>query len=151
MEHPPFFRTILVGDNGTPEAARAVAVAMSLGEKYKAKVILLGVLVPPSAEALAEGYGLTDPAAERRKLEEHLRVTAQAAQRTGVEVVVEIVKGLPEESIEKRVKQGAIDLVVVGHRKIGRLRGWLEHSTSESLVRRCPVSVLVVHDCAPTS
>ena len=67
MDQPPFFRTILVGDNGTPEAARAVAVAMSLGEKYKAKVILLGVLVPPSAEALAEGYGLTDPAVERKK------------------------------------------------------------------------------------
>jgi nucleotide-binding universal stress UspA family protein len=151
VDQPPFFRTILVGDNGTPDAARAVAVAMSLGEKYKAKVILLGVLVPPSAEALAEGYGLTDPALERRKLDEHLQATAQAAQRAGVEVVVEMVKGMPEESIEKRVKQGAIDLVVVGHRKIGRLRGWLEHSTSEGLVRRCPVSVLVVHDCAPES
>jgi nucleotide-binding universal stress UspA family protein len=149
VDHPPFFRTILVGDNGTADAARAVAVAMSLGEKYKAKVILLGVLVPPSAEALAEGYGLTDPAVERRKLEEHLQVTAQAARGAGVEVAVEIVKGMPEESIEKRVKQGAIDLVVVGHRKIGRLRSWLEHSTSEGLVRRCPVSVMVVHDCAP--
>jgi broad specificity phosphatase PhoE len=53
-------------------------------------------------------------------------------------------------SFEKRVRQGPIDLVVVGHRKIGRLRSWLEHSTSEGLVRRCPVSVLVVHDCVPT-
>ena len=150
MDQPPFFRTILVGDNGTPEAASAVAVAMSLGEKYKAKVILLGVLVPPSAEALAEGYGLTDPAVQREKLEEQLQVTAQAARGAGVEVVVEIVKGLPEECIEKRVKQGAIDLVVVGHRKVGRFRSWLEHSTSEGLVRRCPVSVMVVRDSAPT-
>jgi nucleotide-binding universal stress UspA family protein len=151
VDQPPFFRTILVGDNGTPDAARAVAVAMSLGERYKAKVILLGVLVPPSAESLAEGYGLTNPAVARRKLEEHLQTTAQAAQRAGVEVVVEMVKGMPEQSIEKRVKQGAIDLVVVGHRKIGRLRSWLEHSTSEGLVRRCQVSVLVVHDCVPTN
>jgi nucleotide-binding universal stress UspA family protein len=151
VDQPPFFRTILVGDNGTPDAARAVAVAMSLGERYKAKVILLGVLVPPSAESLAEGYGLTNPAVARRSLEEHLQTTAQAAQRAGVEVVVEMVKGMPEQSIEKRVKQGAIDLVVVGHRKIGRLRSWLEHSTSEGLARRCQVSVLVVHDCVPTN
>jgi hypothetical protein len=49
------FATILVGDNGTPDAERAVAAAMLLGEKLKAKVILLGVLAPPSAESLAEG------------------------------------------------------------------------------------------------
>ena len=54
------FQTILVGDNGSPDAERAVAVALALGEKLNAKVILLGVLPPPSAESLAEGYGLAN-------------------------------------------------------------------------------------------
>jgi nucleotide-binding universal stress UspA family protein len=48
--------------------------------------------------------------------------------------------------IIQRAEQNAADLVVVGHRDIARVRRWLEGSTSESLVRDCPISVLVVHD-----
>jgi nucleotide-binding universal stress UspA family protein len=142
----PSFQTILVGDNGSRDAERAVAVAMSLGVKLKAKVILLGVLKPPSAESQAEGYGMESQVDARRKLEEHLQAVAQAGRQSGVEVVVEVVEGMPEASIEKRAEHGGADLIVVGHRQIGRIRRWLEGSTSESLVRRCPVSVLVVHD-----
>jgi nucleotide-binding universal stress UspA family protein len=140
------FQTIVVGDNATPEAERAVAVAMSLGQQLKAKVILLGVLTPPSAESQAEGYGVTSSVAARKKLEEHLEHTAQAGRQSGIDVVTRIVEGLPEASIEKIAEQDGADLIVVGHRHIGRVRTWLEGSTSESLVRRCPVSVLVVHE-----
>ncbi len=146
MTHPSCFHTILVGDNGTPEAARAVSVAMSLGEQLKAQVILLGVLTPPSAEAQAEGYGLETIAEARAKLQQHLERAAQAGRQRGVEVMAEIVEGMPEASIEGRAAKSGADLVVVGHRHIGRMRAWLEGSTSESLVRRCPVSVLVVPD-----
>ena len=140
------FQTILVGDNGTPEAEQAVAVALSLGEKLKAKVILLGVLAPPSAESLAEGYGLPNPMEARKNLQAHLERRAEAGRQSGINVVAEIGEGMPEAAIEKRADNGGADLVVVGHRDIGRVRTWLEGSTSESLVRRCPVSVLVVHD-----
>jgi nucleotide-binding universal stress UspA family protein len=140
------FQTIVVGDNATPEAERAVAVAMSLGQQLKAKVILLGVLAPPSAESQAEGYGVTNSVAARKNLEEHLEHAAQAGRQSGIDVVTRIVEGLPEASIEKIAAQDGADLIVVGYRHIGRVRTWLEGSTSESLVRRCPVSVLVVHD-----
>jgi len=140
------FQTILVGDNGTSEAERAVAVAMSLGQQLKAKIILLGVVAPPSAESLAEGYGPTTVAAARKRLEDHLERTAQAGRQSGINVVVEIMEGMPEASIEERAEQDGADLIVVGHRHIGRIRTWLEGSTSESLVRKCPVPVLVVPD-----
>jgi nucleotide-binding universal stress UspA family protein len=138
------FQTILVGDNGIPDAERAVAVAMSLGEKLGAKVILLGVLEPPSAESLAEGYGFTNAVDARKRLEEHLERTTRTARESGVNVVFEIMEGMPEASIEERAEECGADLIVVGHRHIGRIRTWLEGSTSESLVRRSPVSVLVV-------
>jgi nucleotide-binding universal stress UspA family protein len=140
------FQTILVGDNGTPEAERAVAVAISLGEKLKATVILLGVLPPPSAESLAEGYALTNSLEARKNLQAHLERRAEVGRQSGINVVAEIVEGMPEAAIEKRADNGGADLVVVGHRDIGRVRTWLEGSTSESLVRKCPVSVLVVRD-----
>jgi nucleotide-binding universal stress UspA family protein len=140
------FQTILVGDNATPDAEGAVAVAMSLAQQLKAKVILLAVLTPPSAESQAEGYGVTNSAEARKKLEDHLEAVAQSGRQSGIDVVTRIVEGLPEASIEKIAAQDGANLIVVGHRHIGRVRSWLEGSTSESLVRRCPVSVLVVND-----
>jgi nucleotide-binding universal stress UspA family protein len=145
------FNSILVGDDGTPEAERAVAVAISLGEKLGAKVILLGVVPPPSAESQAEGYGLTSSSNARKRLQGQLERTAQTGRQTGIEVAVEIVEGTVESSIEEVAQRIGADLVVVGRRHISRIRHWLEGSTSESLVRRCPVSVLVVHDAEKTS
>jgi nucleotide-binding universal stress UspA family protein len=140
------FQTILVGDNATPEAERAVGVAMALAQNLSAKVILLGVLTPPSAESQAEGYGVTNSVDARKKLEEHLEQKAQAARQSGIAVITRIAEGMPEASIEKIAEQEGADLIVVGHRHIDRIRTWLEGSTSASLLRRCPVSVLVVPD-----
>jgi nucleotide-binding universal stress UspA family protein len=140
------FKTILVGDDGTPEAERAVEVAVSLAHSLRAKLIVLGVVGPPSAESQAEGYGFETVAQVREKLKERLQRKIQAGGQSGIEVITEIFEGKPDEVIVQRVEQDSADLVVVGHRDIARVRHWLEGSTSESLVRHCPVSVLVVHD-----
>ena len=96
------FSSILVGDDGNPEAEQAVAVATSLGEKLGAKVILLGVVSSPSAESQAEGYGLTSSSNARKKLQEQLERTA-------------------ESSIEEVAQRTGADLIVVGHKTAGRL------------------------------
>jgi nucleotide-binding universal stress UspA family protein len=140
------FKTILVGDDGTPEAEQAVEVAISLAQSLSAKLILLGVVGPPSAESQAEGYGLETVAQARERLNETLRRKIQASAHSEIEIIAEVFEGKPDEVIVQRVEEDFVDLVVVGHRDIARVRHWLEGSTSESLVRHCPVSVLVVHD-----
>ena len=140
------FKTILVGDDGTSEAERAVEVAISLAQSLRAKLIVLGVVVPPSPESQAEGYGLVTVTQARERLQEKLDRKIQAGGQSRVEVITEIFEGKPDEVIIQRVDQDSVDLVVVGRRDIARVRHWLEGSTSESLVRHCPVSVLVVQD-----
>jgi nucleotide-binding universal stress UspA family protein len=140
------FKTILVGDNGTPDAARAIEVAISLGRSLNAKVILLNVVAPPSAESQAEGYGLETAADAHGRLEDTLSRASQASLQSSVDVVTEIVEGDPEKVIEQRAEQDSVDLIVVGHRDIAQVRRWLEGSTSEGLVRRSPTSVRVVPD-----
>lgn len=140
------FKTIMVGDNGTTEAERAVEVAVLLAQSLKAKVILLGIIAPPSAESQAEGIGLRAPSEVRQQLEQRLGRTAGEARQLGVDVVIEIADGDPENEIESRAEQHSADLIVVGHREISRIRRWLEGSTSETLVRSSRISVLVVHD-----
>jgi nucleotide-binding universal stress UspA family protein len=140
------FRTILVGDDGTPEAERAVEVAISLAQSLRAKLILLGVVEPPSPESQAEGYGLETVTQARERLNEGLHRKIQASTQSEIEVVTEVFEGKPDEVIVQRVEEDSVDLVVVGRRDIARVRHWLEGSTSESLVCDCPVSVLVVRD-----
>jgi nucleotide-binding universal stress UspA family protein len=128
------FKTILVGDDGTPEAERAVDVAISLAQSLGARLIVLGVVAPPSPESQAEGYGLETSAHARKRLKERLSAKIQSSGRPGIEVITEI----------ERAQQDSADLVVVGRRDIARVRHWLEGSTSESIIRHSPVSVLVV-------
>lgn len=143
---PSAFKTILVGDDGTPEAERAVEVAMSLAQSLRAKLIVLGVVEPQSAESQAEGYGLETVSQARERLKERLHQKIQAIAQSEIEVITEIFEGNPDEVIVQRVEEDSVNLVVVGRRDIARVRHWLEGSTSESLVRHCPVSVLVVQD-----
>jgi nucleotide-binding universal stress UspA family protein len=147
MNSDAIYKTILVGDDGTPEAERALDVAIALAQSLGAKLIVLGVIAPPSPESEAEGYGLeTAPQARQRIETKLLGKVHTAINRSGIEVAVEILEGKPDEVIVKRAEEDSADLVVVGRREIGRVRQWLEGSTSESLVRHCPISVLVVHD-----
>jgi nucleotide-binding universal stress UspA family protein len=145
------FQTILVGIDGTPEAENAAAVATSLANSLRARMILLGVLAPPSPESQAEGIGLEKAADERLRLQQQLQKILTAARECGIEVVAEIAEGEPEKEIERRAENALVDLIVVGHRDISRVRRWLEGSTSETLVRSCPAAVLVVPDDTPRS
>jgi len=140
------FQTILVGVDGTPEAENAAMVATSLANNLRARMILLGVLAPLNPESQAEGVGLEKAADERLLMEEQLQKMLTAARECGVDVVAEIAEGDPEKEIERRAEHGLVDLIVVGHRDISRVRRWLEGSTSETLVRSCPAAVLVIPD-----
>jgi nucleotide-binding universal stress UspA family protein len=139
------FERILVGCNGTPESEHAAEVAVSLAASLGAKLVLLGVATPPSAEAQAEGYGLADPAKMKLRLKEQLKRMADAAAALDVEVLVEVAEGDAEKQLEKHAIKEGVDLIVVGHRNVSRLRRWLEHSTGEALLQRVKTSVLVVH------
>lgn len=139
------FQKIIVGCNGAPESEHAVEIAISLAESIGAKVILLGVLTPPAAEAQAEGYALVDPAAMKQRLTNQLTRVADSAKARGVDIQVEVVAGDPEKQIEKHASEEGADLIVVGHRNVSRMRHWLERSTSEALLNKAKTSILVVH------
>jgi nucleotide-binding universal stress UspA family protein len=138
------FKTILVGDNGTPAAEHAVNAAISLARALNSRVIVLGVVTPPSAESQAEGYGIDDPAHARALLQEKFSVLKRTADEEGMSLETHIVDGDPEKNIEAIADRELVDLIVVGHRDVSRVRRWLEGSTSEDLVKKAQISVLVV-------
>ena len=148
MYGSPFGR-ILVGVNGTSESERATAVAISLAKSLEAHLIVFGVIAPLSSETQAEGVGLDEASQARADLEAQVQATGAKAVELGIDVITEIVEGDPEKEIEHKIEEAAVDLVVVGHRDISRIRHWLEGSTSEGLIRNSRTSILIVHDDHP--
>jgi nucleotide-binding universal stress UspA family protein len=107
------------------------------------------VIAPLSSETQAEGVGLDEASQARADLEAQVQATGAKAVELGIDVITEIVEGDPEKEIEHKIEEAAVDLVVVGHRDISRIRHWLEGSTSEGLIRNSRTSILIVHDDHP--
>lgn len=135
-----------MGDNGTPAAEHAVTVAMSMARALNSRVIVLGVVTPPSAESQAEGYGMEDPANVHTRLQEKFSALKQTSDQQGISLATHIVDGDPEKNIETIADRESVDLIVVGHRDVSRVRRWLEGSTSEDLVKKARTSVLIVRN-----
>jgi len=137
------FHRILVADDCSPDGERAASVAVNLGAKLKAEVILLGVVEPPNIQAEGEGLPIVDPSVCRRTMEERFEKFLQLGRSLGVEMMVEIVEGRPAQQIRKRAEIDQVDLIVVGRRNLSGIRRWFEGSTSEALLRDTKCSLLI--------
>jgi len=137
------FQRILVADDCSPDGERAANVAVNLGAKFKAEVILLGVVEPPNEQAEGEGLPVEDPSVCRRTMEERFEKFLRLGKSLGVEMMVEIVEGNPAQQIRKRAERDQADLIVVGRRNISGVRRLFEGSTSETLLRDTKCSLLI--------
>ena len=138
-------RSILVGDNGSPEAEYAVAFAYSLALCFKAKLVLLGVIAPLTPEQQAEGFGLEKSSQEHEQMRARIEHAAEEGRANGLDVVADVVRGETPEAIEQFVSEHAVDLLVVGHHDKSPLRRLLEGSTPDQLAHRLKISILIVH------
>lgn len=138
------FHKILVADDGSPDGERAASVAVTLGAKMKAEVILLGVVAPFNVQAQGEGLPIEASSTCRRNMEERFERFLALGKSLGVSMMVEIVEGPPAEQIRKRAEMDQVDLIVVGRRKLSSVLRLFEGSTSETLLRETTCSVMVV-------
>jgi nucleotide-binding universal stress UspA family protein len=137
------FERILVADDGSPDGERAASIAVELGARLKAEVILLGVVEPGNVQAEGEGLPIDDPANSRRMMEERFEGFLKLGHTLGVTMLMEIVEGRPAEQIRKRAEADKVDLIVVGRRPLSGVRRWFEGSTSETVLRESTCAVLV--------
>jgi nucleotide-binding universal stress UspA family protein len=137
------FRRILVADDGSTDGERAASIAVDLGAKLGAEVILLGVVEPANVQAEGEGLPIEDPSSSRRMMEERFERFLVQGRSLGVTMIVEIVEGHPAEQIRRRAEADGVDLIVVGRRSLSGVRRWFEGSTSESVLRESTCSVLI--------
>ena len=118
-------RKFLIAFDGGNSALKAVAYVAS-------KALLEGV----ECHLIAIG----NPGTE---LERSLESSATALRGAGFSVISELLPGDPDDVISAKVKDGEIDLLVMGAYGHSRVRQFILGSTTTNLIRTCNVPVLL--------
>ncbi len=139
------FRRILVPSDGSEHALRAVRAAAGLAERFDAEVVLLTVVSVPQALVMVAGIGddVVEEYVEKTGREALAPALEEfAAHRVEVEVKVEV--GAAAEEIVRQAHETGADLVVMGKRGLGEIRGLLLGSVSDRVTHGLSVPVLLV-------
>lgn len=141
-------KNVMVAVDGSPPAARAVAMGVDLAGRYRAVLHLVHVVteatVPEGFDEFARVERVDNPAKVKmeRVGEAVLGVARADATAKGVEDVrTQAVTGDPAERLLGYAHDHGIDLIVMGRRGLGPMRGLLMGSVSVkvSSLAECPV------------
>ena len=137
------FRKILVANDGSPGALRALSTALALAKRESAALHMVTVEELPWFPASIDEVDEEKAEANHRlaPLIETARAQAQAA---GVAFETHLLPGHAVQTIVKLVNEQRFDLLVVGFMGHTRLYEQIIGSTTERLVRLAPCSILVV-------
>jgi nucleotide-binding universal stress UspA family protein len=147
---PVEIRRLIVPLDGSPLAAEALPVAMSLAKPLGIPVHLVQA-INPSALVMPTPVGVGSYAGEiYMEIQDELTAAARAnldqAAKTlesgGIVVTTAVIEGPPVLAIEQATEDGDL-IVMTSHGRSG-FRRWLLGSTAEKLVREGPAPVLLV-------
>ena len=138
------FKKILIANDGSEGAKKALKTAIDLAKKYNAKLHSISVEegVPHYAATIGEveeyrkeanGYfqKINDEAIEEAKNE-------------GIELYTKVQAGHEVETIVNFAKQGKFDLLVIGFMGHSKIFGRVWGSTSQNITKLSPCTVIVV-------
>ncbi len=138
-------KLIVHGTDGSPEATAALDMAVELAKDSGAKLAVVSVhtLIPG-------GKGLAPPITEVEQHHgaEHLAEAATAtAIAAGVDTKPYVATGDPAKEITRLAEELGADMIVVGSRGFGAVRGALVGSVSRGVMTRSkiPVTVVTIH------
>ncbi|MCL4429997.1 MAG: universal stress protein [Chloroflexi bacterium] len=146
-------RNVLVAVDGSENSDRALDFALDLAEKYSAAVTVLNVSESPAMGAVplepttVSGDSMVLFAKDLRRLHEEILSSAVAhAKEAYPKVVVssKLREGNPALEIVAEAKEAGFDVVVVGHRGVGRVREIFLGNISEKVSHLAPCPVIIV-------
>jgi nucleotide-binding universal stress UspA family protein len=137
------FKKMLIANDGSEGAARALGAAIKLAKISGASLDLITV------EELPRFPASVDELIEEKEETNHVfagiagRARAQA-QAEGVQLTCHAIAGHPVSAITGFIERGGFDLLVVGFMGHSALYNRLIGSTADRLVEHAPSAVLVV-------
>ena len=142
---------ILVATDASPATNRAIALASDMAAKYDATLYLLHVVrdmqLPPELKRMAEVEKVKGERDDVLKfVGSQILANGEAlAKKKGVKKVrTSLGKGDPASAILAYAKRNEADLVVLGTRGLGKVKGMLMGSVSRKVADMGDVSCLIV-------
>ena len=137
------YRKILVGNDGSPGALKALAGAIETAKRDGAALHMITVeelpRFPASIDEVEE-----EKAEANHRLAPVIEAARAQAQAAGVALETHLLPGHPVHSIVALINEEQFELLVVGFMGHTRLYEQIIGSTTERLVRLAPCAVLVV-------
>ncbi len=143
------YKKILVPLDGSDTANIAAGHAVELAAKTGAEVTLFHVIpaLPPYVnrygEHLGGAYQQIHSELEATG-EDILKKARENLANSGVKLDVKILWGNPAEEICSEAREGNYDLIVMGSRGLGEIKGFIMGSVSNRVVRHASTPVLIV-------
>ena len=138
------FNHILLGVDGSVHALHAAKTASELARNMKANILRIVVAFDPVPPYLGEPNLQAAISARMKEADTILQRALEAVGEIPGEVHTEILEGSPAEAILDVANTRKVDLIVMGSRGLGRLRGLLIGSQSQKVVQHAPCPVLIV-------
>jgi nucleotide-binding universal stress UspA family protein len=137
---------VLVAVDGSENSERAFDFALEYAEKFGFGLTVVNVSESSAAAAFA-GDGMASVARDLRRFHEGILEKAiEHAKSTHPTVAVstDLREGDPATEIVSSATEGNFDVVVVGHRGLGKVKGLLLGSISEKVIRSLGCTVILV-------
>jgi nucleotide-binding universal stress UspA family protein len=137
---------VLVAVDGSDNAQRALDFALEYAEKFGSSLTVVNVSESSAAAAFA-GDGMASVARDLRRFHENILEKAlEHAKNTHptVNVSTSLREGDPVTEIVSAANEGNFDVVVIGHRGLGKVKGLLLGSISEKVIRSLNCTVILV-------
>lgn len=137
------FKKILIANDGSEGAARALSAAIELAKEHGAELHMISVEELPRFPASVDE--VIEEKAEANQVYEAVMSRAVAqAQASGVKLMPHVVVGHPVSSIAEFVEREGFGLLVIGYMGHTALYNRIIGSTTDRLVEHAPCNVLVV-------
>lgn len=135
------FKRILLAIDGAAQSPRIIATARELARCNGAQVHV--VCAVDRAFAMPRQDALEYPPAEQEQHEAQGLVDGAVAQLQPCQASGAVVAGDPARAILREAERLECDLIVIGHRHLGRIERLLDPSVGQRVIERAPCPVLV--------
>ena len=143
------YQHILVPVDFSPVSQRIIHRGKELAEQYQSKLTLLHVMqdIPLTVQSFGDMPGMMiAPEIQEQLLsqsQERLKQLASSLQVADT-TLLEVVEGLPYDSISSYADEHQVDLIITGHSAKKGLMGFIMGSTAASIVKHSKCDVLVM-------
>jgi nucleotide-binding universal stress UspA family protein len=137
------FKKILMANDGSEGAARALSAAIKLAKVHGAELHMISVEELPRFPASVDEV-VEEKAEANHVLEAVMSRAVAQAQAAGVKLMPHVAVGHPVSSIAEFIEREGFGLLVIGYMGHTALYNRIIGSTTDRLVEHAPCNVLVV-------